>query len=112
MWQTFLHHLAHWRKILTANIHCKGLASLRDKASRVGLNRMVIHLISPLLAKHKRKGATSEKEHVTNLLMVELLKAMEDADHSEKISKAKEKFKLLMAGKEGKVSPNELEQVF
>ena len=110
VWQTFLHHLANWRKILTANINCKG--SLHDRASRVGLNRMVIHLITPLLAKYNRKGEASQKDHVTKLLMVELLKAIEFANHSETILKAKEKFKALMAGKEGKVSTDELEQVF
>ena len=39
------------------------------------------------------KGEASEKEHVSNLLMVELLKAMEAASHDETISKAKKKFK-------------------
>ena len=73
---------------------------------------MIIHLITPLLTKHNRKGEASQKEHVTNLLMVELLKALEAASHDETISKAKEKFKALMAGKEGGVSPDELEQVF
>mgnify|MGYP007048583835 CR=1 FL=1 len=48
MWQTFLHHLAHWRAIIAAK--CKGC--LRAAAAATGLNRMVIHLISPLLAKH------------------------------------------------------------
>ena len=109
VWQTFLHHLDHWRAIIAAK--CKGC--LRAAAAATGLNRMVIHLISPLLAKHNnRKGEASEKEHVTNLLMVELLKALEAASHDETISKAKEKFKALMAGKEGGVSPDELEQVF
>ena len=56
-------------------------------------------------------GEASQKEHVTNLLMVELLKAMEAASHDETILKAKEKFKVLMAGEEGRVSPDELEQV-
>ena len=107
VWQTFLHHLAHWRAIIAAK--CKGC--LRAAAA-TGLNRMVIHLITPLLTKHNRKGEASQKEHVTNLLMVELLKALEAASHNETISKAKEKFKALMAGEEGGVSPDELEQVF
>ena len=102
VWQTFLHHLAHWRAIVTA----KGCLSAK------GLNRMVIYLVTPLLTKHNRKGEASQKEHVTNLLMVELLKAMEAASHDETILKAKEKFKVLMAGEEGRVSPDELEQVF
>ena len=101
VWQTFLHHLAHWRAILTA----KGFPSSK------GLNRMTIHLTTPLLAKHNKKGKGSRKEHVTNLLMVELLKAMEAAGHNETILKAKEKFKVLMAGGEGSVDPDELEQV-
>ena len=106
VWQTFLQHLAHWRAIITAKGYLHWGAT-------GGLNRMVIHLITPLLAKHNnRKGGASEKEHVTNLLMVELLKALEAASHDETISKAKEKFKALMAGKEGGVSPDELEQVF
>ena len=66
---------------------------------------MIIHLITPLLTKHNRKGEASQKEHVTNLLMVELLKAMEAASHDETILKAKEKFKVLVAGEEGGVSP-------
>jgi len=102
VWQTFLHHLAHWRAILTA----KGCLSSK------GLNRMTIHLTTPLLAKHNKKGKGSRKEHVTNLLMVELLKAMEAAGHNETILKAKEKFKVLMAGGEGSVDPDELEQVY
>ena len=106
VWQTFLHHLAHWRPIITAYGYLHWGAT-------EGLNRMVIHLITPLLAKHNnRKGEASEMEHVTNLLMVELLKALEAASHDETISKAKEKFKALMAGEEGEVSPDELEQVF
>ena len=101
VWQTFLHHLAHWRAIIAAK--CKGC--LRAAAAATGLNRMVIHLITPLLTKHNRKGEASQKEHVTNLLMVELLKAMEAASHDETILKTKEKFKVLVAGEEGGVSP-------
>ena len=111
VWQTFLHHLAHWRAIITA----KGCQRLRAGAAATGLNRMVIHLITPLLTKLNGKGAEAtwvQKEHVTNLLMVELLKAMEAASHDETILKAKEKFKVLMSGEEGRVSPDELEQVF
>ena len=108
VWQTFLHHLAHWRAILPTE-------------GAKGLNRMTIHLITPVLAKYNKKGKAPQKygkkgkapqkEHVTNLLMVELLKAMEAAGHNETILKAKEKFKVLMEGGEGSVTPDELEQV-
>ena len=109
MWQTFLHHLAHWRAILPTE-------------GAKGLNRMTIHLITPVLAKYNKKGKAPQKygkkgkapqkEHVTNLLMVELLKAMEAAGHNETILKVKKKFKVLMEGGEGSVTPDELEQVF
>ena len=110
VWQTFLQHLAHWRAILPA----KGCLS--------AMNRMTIHLITPVLAKYNKKGKAPQKygkkgkapqkEHVTNLLMVELLKAMEAAGHNETILKVKKKFKVLMEGGEGSVTPDELEQVF
>ena len=110
VWQTFLHHLAHWRAILPA------------KGCLKGLNMMTIDLVTPVLGKYNKKGKAPQKygkkgkapqkEHVTNLLMVELLKAMEAAGHNETILKANEKFKVLMEGGEGSVTPDELEQVF
>ena len=101
VWQTFLGHLDHWRATLAA----KGCLNT------AGLNRMVIHMVSPLLAKHSNKGEAEDSEHVINLLLVELLKAAEDAGHDETISKAKTKFKALMLGDEDTLRPDELEQV-